>query len=84
MERTIRVTIPLKLQATALVSASTQTGDKYDWLGQIIGTVYTHFSEYIITDDTNVVSYLEEIYPEHLAVLQMFEEIIIEEQNDNI
>lgn len=76
--RQLRVTIPLEIQATALIDNVTGTGDKYDWLGQIISVVYPLFSQYILTTDTSVIVYLEELYPQHLQVIQMFEEIVIE------
>jgi hypothetical protein len=82
VERPLRVIIPLNLQAKSLLSAASETGDKYDWLGQILGAVYTTFSDYILINGVNIVSYQEEIYSNHLTVLQMFDEIIIEVYND--
>jgi len=80
--RPLRIKIPLEVQAKALISAAQVTGDKYDWLGQIINAVYATISEFIVTNG-EVSVYLEEIYPQHLGVLQMFDEIKIEVYSDN-
>jgi len=71
------VIFSIKLQAESLKSYALGTGDKYDYLGQLINSLIMNLIEKVKTDDTNIYVYLEQILPEHLIILQMFEEIKI-------
>lgn len=82
IERPVRITIPLEIQAKALQSAVLVTNDKFMYLGQLINVIYPTISEFIVIDNSNVYIYVNYIdtpgSSQNLQILQMFEEIKIE------
>ena len=75
-DRPIRISIPLYIQSTALTY--TESEDRWLYLKDLVLMIRPVIEEFTLTDKENVTIYLEELFPEHMAILEMFEEIKIE------
>lgn len=69
--RLIRVIIPLWVQAKA--QTYTDSEEKWYYLKDLIEAMLSIVEEFTITDLENVTIYLEELYDQHRAILEMFE-----------
>ena len=79
-ERTIRISIPLKLQAKAFVKkAKKKDTDSLTQLGTLFDSILSSIPDYIIITDGNVIVYLEELYTDDRTLLELYPEILIEE-----
>ena len=76
IDRPIRIIIPLWVQAKALTYTDEET--KWLYLKELVLFIRPYVEVYTLTDKENVTIYLEELYPQHEAILSMFEEIKIE------
>lgn len=84
--RPIRVFIPFKLQAKAQISKAKKNKTNsnltdLEMLGELLSTMLPLIPEFMIVNGGNDITiYLEELYPQHRYVLELFDEIKIEEK----
>ncbi len=76
--RLIRVSIPFDLQVKAILANSKNEQNYLAYLGALVEGLKTQLSEFIVTDSTSIIVYLEFLLPEHKALLESFESIKIE------